>query len=303
MKLLAIDLVRHALLSSRGCSSRLGYVPIRRVGSPQRPRGHETHARASLRLWPGQILARLVLSTLLPIFLLGGLLGLELGVEHGEYDPYETHQPHPARQADPQHTIEGVPVGLADHKRSRDGDVEDGKLCAALGHPDGFTPVSLPRCHRHGPYDTERTQGIEQPQRREHAARELRESSHVGPGTSRAHTEHLHEAAGTLQSGPSERPEELLGPMTHHKRALHHTHDHWRHFVDLRGVHPHSFRGQPGPCYPRPPETRGPLLCSIPETIPFTLLPFCARLRGRCRPVIKSALNCSFTPMDYPACA
>ena len=35
------------------------------------------------------------------LFLLRFLLGTELGVEHGEYDPHETHQPHPARQADP----------------------------------------------------------------------------------------------------------------------------------------------------------------------------------------------------------
>src|SRR5215208_1403502 len=228
--------------------------PIRRVESPQRPRGHETLARASLRLWPGQILARLVLSTVLPIFMRGGLLGLELGVEHGEYDPHKTHQPPPARQADPQHTIEGVPVGLADHKRRRDGDVEEGQLCAALGHPDGLTPVGLPRCHRHRPYDTQRTKGVEESQGGEQAACELRESSQVSPGASRTHTEHLHEAACALQPWSSEGSEELLGPVTGHKRALHHAHDHWRRFIDLGGVHPHSFRILLGTYNSRPPE-------------------------------------------------
>ena len=55
------------------------------------------------RLWPGQILARRVLIPLLRRLL---ILGLELGVEHGEYDPNETHGPNPGRQADPQEPVE-----------------------------------------------------------------------------------------------------------------------------------------------------------------------------------------------------
>src|SRR5215204_2285325 len=79
---------------------------IEKGRTPTTTMGHETLARASLRLWPGQILARLILSPLLRrLLLLGGLLGLELRVEHNEYDPYETHQPDPARQADTQYTI------------------------------------------------------------------------------------------------------------------------------------------------------------------------------------------------------
>src|SRR5215216_7704776 len=72
---------------------------------------------------------------------------------------------------------------------------------------------------------------------------ELRESRQVGPGASRAHAEHLHEAARALQPWPSEGSEELLGSVTSHERALRHAHDHGCRFVDLRGVHPHSFRG------------------------------------------------------------
>ena len=46
---------------------------------------------APQRLRSGQFLARLVLGPLLRLFLLGRrLIGLELGVEHGEYDPDET---------------------------------------------------------------------------------------------------------------------------------------------------------------------------------------------------------------------
>src|SRR5918995_478764 len=131
-----------------------------------------------LRLWPGQLLARLVLSPLLStlllrLFLLRWLIGLELSVEHGEYDPDKTQGPDPGWQADPQDPIEGVPVGLADHERRRDRDVEDGKFGPALGHPDGLAPVGLPRSHRHGRYDPEGTQGIEQTQCREHTSTEL----------------------------------------------------------------------------------------------------------------------------------
>src|SRR5918998_1009458 len=195
--------------------------PIGRVGSPHRLRGHETLARASLRLWPGQILARLVLSTLLLIFLLGGLLGLELGVKDGEYDPDETHGPDPGRQADPQEPIEGVRVGLADHEGGRDGDVEDRQFGTALGHPDGLVPVGLPRGHRHGPYDAEGAQGVEKSQGREHTATELRKSCQIGPGASRAQLDHLLDPSGPPPPPPPKTPKELRPPGPRHKRALH----------------------------------------------------------------------------------
>src|SRR3712207_5931825 len=83
-------------------------------------------------LWPGQLLARLVLSSLLlRFFLLRWLIGLKLGVEHGEYDPDQPQGPHPSRQPDPQDAIEGVPVGLADHEGGRDRDVEQGQSTIA----------------------------------------------------------------------------------------------------------------------------------------------------------------------------
>src|SRR5215208_3495551 len=133
-------------------------------------------------LWPSKLLMRL-------LFLLGGrLIGLELGVEHGEYDPHEAQRPYPCRQADPQNAIEGVPVGLADHEGCRDRDVEERQFGPALGCPDRLAPVGLSRSHRHSAYNSEWTQWVEQSQCREHAATELSEPSEIGPGASRPHT-------------------------------------------------------------------------------------------------------------------
>jgi hypothetical protein len=80
----------------------------RRAGTPTtskgpRPGRHKAYVRDTrLRLWPGQLLARLVLSLglgpLLCLFLLlGWLIGLKLGGEHGEYDPDQTQGPKPGR--------------------------------------------------------------------------------------------------------------------------------------------------------------------------------------------------------------
>ncbi len=78
---------------------------------------HELYAPAAMslrlfseipvRLWPGQLLAGLLLvSLLMSIFsLLRCLHGLQLRVEHNEYDPNETHRRNPGWQPDPQQPI------------------------------------------------------------------------------------------------------------------------------------------------------------------------------------------------------
>jgi hypothetical protein len=86
---------------------RKGCRPLLRVRGPAAIRLRLLPEITPLRLWSGQLLAGLLLSLLLimrlvvRLFLLGCLIGPKLGVEHGEDDPHETHQPHPARQADP----------------------------------------------------------------------------------------------------------------------------------------------------------------------------------------------------------
>ena len=92
-----------------GSSRWKGCRPLRGVRGPADIRLQLLPKITPLRLWSGQLLAGLLLLSLLIImrlvvvrlFLLRFLLGIELGVKHGEYDPHETHQPHPARQADP----------------------------------------------------------------------------------------------------------------------------------------------------------------------------------------------------------
>jgi hypothetical protein len=80
-----------------------GCRPLRRVRGPSAIRLRLQPEITALRFWSAQLLAGLLLSLLLIVrlFLLRFLLGTELGVEHSEYDPHETHQPNPARQADP----------------------------------------------------------------------------------------------------------------------------------------------------------------------------------------------------------
>src|SRR5215208_2496128 len=107
--------------NSQKFAHRKGYRPLRRVRGPAAIRLRLLPEITPLRLWSGQLLPGLLLSLLLTrlvvvrLFLLRFLLSTELGVEHGEYDPHETHQSHPARQANPQESIEGVPIWLADH--------------------------------------------------------------------------------------------------------------------------------------------------------------------------------------------
>src|SRR5215212_2028450 len=185
--------------------------------------------RCPLRLWPGKLLARFVLGFFLLVF----TIGIEFRVDHSEYDPDEADRPDPGRQSDTQDPIEGERVWLADHERRREGHVEDGQFSATLRHPDRLVPVRLPRGHRHRAYNPERAEWIEEPQRCEHAAPELREPRHIGPRASGAHAKHLHKAASPLQPRSPERPEKLLGPVARHQRTLHHPHDHGRRFVYL----------------------------------------------------------------------
>src|SRR3712207_5060056 len=100
--------VNFAFLGLLGSSPWKGCRPLRRVRGAAAIRLRLLPEITPLRLWSGQLLAGLLLGLIIimrlvvvRLFLLGFLLGTELGVEHGEYDPHETHQPHPARQADP----------------------------------------------------------------------------------------------------------------------------------------------------------------------------------------------------------
>ena len=93
------------LLGLLGSSPWKGCRPLRGVRGPAAIGLRLLPEIAPLRSWSGQLLAGLLLSLLLIImrlvvvrlFLFRFLLGTELGVEHGEYDPHETYQPHPAR--------------------------------------------------------------------------------------------------------------------------------------------------------------------------------------------------------------
>src|SRR5829696_7551893 len=114
--------------------------------------------------------------------------------------------------------------------------------------PPSVTQIGLPqwafavaRGHGHRGYDPDRTQGVEQPQSREHAAPELAEPRQERPGEPRTQPQHLHKTACALKAVPSEGPEQLLSPVTRQQRSLHQAHDQRRQIV-----HPCvSFPGPP----------------------------------------------------------
>ncbi len=69
----------------------------------------------SLRCFPRQLLARLVLGPLL-LLLRRRLWSPDSGVEHGEYDHHEPQGRNSSRQADAQGPVEGVLAGAAEQE-------------------------------------------------------------------------------------------------------------------------------------------------------------------------------------------
>src|SRR5215208_3020970 len=95
----------------------------------------------SLRCFPRQLLARLVLGPLL--LLRRRLWSPESGVEHGLYDHHKPQGRNPRWQADPQGSVEGVLSGAAEQEGRRDCRVRNGKLRAPFCNPDRLAPVAF----------------------------------------------------------------------------------------------------------------------------------------------------------------
>src|SRR5215217_1968158 len=184
---------------------RAGVLTCCRASGPTDARPQALSAMLSLRFFPRQLLARLLLR---PLFLLRlSLWSPDSGVENGEYDHHEPQGRKPNRQADPQSPVEGVLSGAAEQESPGDHRVGNRKLCTPFRNPDRFAPVGLRCSHGHRGYDPDRTQGVEEPQSREHTAAELAEPRQDRPGPPRTQPKHLHEAACTFKAGPSEEPE------------------------------------------------------------------------------------------------
>src|SRR5215216_3074633 len=203
--------------------------PPRSKSSPTDARPQALSGMLSLRFFPRQLLARLLLR---PLFLLRRRLwSPDSGVENGEYDHHKPQGRKPNRQADPQSPVEGVLSGAAEQEGRRDRRVRNGKLRTPFCNPDRLAPMGLRRGHGHRGYDPHRTQGVEQPQSREHAAPELAEPRQERPGAPRTQPQHLHKTACALKAVPSEGPEQLLSPVTRQQRSLHQAHDQRRQIV------------------------------------------------------------------------